>query len=288
MESFSIPDDRTLLLIASIIYALTFIYARTSISFIKRYNSIVFYVLMGSGFLIQSIGLYNRGITDQSFPLNNMMEILQVITWTAVMLEFILRPAFRLHMLGFFTSGFAAIIGLFSLANSTWDSLPVNPSNPSNPWISFHAALAVFSYGVFALLAITSLMHVIQHQGLRKKRSNGMFIKLPAITQLDEINKRLLLMGTSILTIAIGLGFANWAHDPEGVGTKKLFAALFVWAAYLLAHWLRAKKKLIASHFSWACIALFIIALLSLWPLNKTPDESDVNTVNQIQVPSDN
>lgn len=259
-------NDRSMLSLGTSFYVLAFAYAVVSMMMRRSHRLTVFYLLLTTGFAMQSYGLYHRGIVDQSFPLNNTFEILMVIGWCAVMLEFVIRPAFHLRLLGFFTSALAGALGALAFAVSAWDSPVPPPAEAVNPWIGFHAALAVFSYGIFAMLAMTAVMFLLQHYALRKRQSGGLFTRLPALTQLDDINKRLLLMGVSVLSIAIGLGFANWVNHPEeAVGSQKLVAALIVWMLYLGAHQLRARKILIASQFAWVCLLLFVLALLSVW-----------------------
>lgn len=264
----ALHNDHNLLWLGTALYLLAFTYALLALAANRRHRLIVFYLLLTIGFVFQGFGLYRRGLSDQSFPLNNTFEILMLMGWSAVMLEFIVRPAFRLRLLGFFTTGLAGGLGALALAIPSWDTPVIPPQTPANPWIGFHAAMAVFSYGVFALLAMTALMYLLQHYALRGKQGGGLFERLPSLKQLDTINQRLLLMGVSLLSLAIALGFANWANHPEGLHTHKLWAAMVVWALYLSAHRLRVKKLLIASQFAWACILLFAIALLSLWPLS--------------------
>jgi len=268
-------DAKSLLWCGSLLYGLAFLYVLVALRIKRKLHYLVFYILLTAGFLFQSGGLYERGLADKSFPLNNTFEILQVIGWSAVMLEFVIRPAFNLRMLGFFTAALAGSLSLISFAVSAWDSSIAIPTDPHNPWVSFHAAIAVFSYGIFAILAVTSLMYLIQHYGLRRRQTGEIFTRLPSVKQLDDIGKRLLLSGVSLLTIAIAMGFANLLKDPEGVGYDKLIAAMLVWAAYLITYRIRASKRLIASQFAWACMVLFLAALLSLWPLNRSESKAD-------------
>jgi len=271
-------DARSLLWCGAVLYGLAFSYAFISLRIKRKQYHLVFYILLTVGFAFQSIGLYERGLIDQSFPLNNTFEILQVIGWSAVMIEFVIRPAFNLRMLGFFTAGLSGCLCLISFSTNSWDTVVTVPTDPRNPWISFHAAIAVFSYGIFAILAVTSVMYLIQHHGLRRRQTGELFTRLPSVKQLDNIGKRLLLAGVSLLTIAIAMGFANLLKEQDGVGYGKLIAAMVVWLSYLITYRIRVSKRLIASQFAWACVLLFLMALLSLWPLNAPVGETEAIT----------
>ncbi len=263
MLSF-LQNDRSVLWLSTAFYILAFAYAMVSLLLKKEHRIVIFYALLTSGFAIHSFALYNRGIADQAFPLNNTFEILMVISWSAVMLEFTIRPAFRLRLLGFFTSALTSLLGVCALSIPNWDAPITITTKTANPWIGFHAALAVFSYGVFALLATTAIMYLIQHYALRKIQSGGLFQRLPSVSQLDTINRRLLLVGVSILTVSIAIGFANHLRIQGNVSMEKLLIATTVWVAYVFIHQLRSRKVLIASHFAWTCLIMFLFALLSL------------------------
>ncbi|MBC2593980.1 cytochrome c biogenesis protein CcsA [Ruficoccus amylovorans] len=264
------PDLHTghpLFWIGTVLYALSFLFALVSISSEQRLIRSVFMTLLAGGFLFQSLGLYFRGIEERAFPLTNPFEILQVLSWSAVCVNLILRPLFRLSLLNFFSAGLATLLGALSLANLHWDYNAVPTHIGSNPWVGFHAVLAVFSYGVFGVLAITSLMYLIQNYGLNRRRAGALFSLLPAIRQLEDINSKLIVFGVSVLTVSVAIGCLNWIALPGTIGALKLSVAIAVWAAYLVLLFLRNTNRLIASPFARACVILFVAALVSLWPL---------------------
>lgn len=272
-------DDRIFFWIAAGLYTISFILALVTLPTRHSVARIAFHSILIGGFVFQGLGLYLRGIQVQAFPLMNEFEVLQVLGWSAVLLDLIIRPLFKLRLLSFFTAALAAGLCITSLLVPTWDYLPQSIGS-GTPWIGFHAALAIFSYSVFALLGVTSLMYLIQHYGLETKRSGGLFALLPAIRQLEDINSRLILLGVSILSVAVVIGFLNWLTYPATVSTTKLWIACAIWAAYLLVLILRLANRLFASRFAGACLALFLLALLSLWPLIPGKKSSSTTPVN--------
>jgi ABC-type uncharacterized transport system permease subunit len=277
------PETHTgysLFWIGTVLYALSFLFALVSITSEKRLIRSVFMTLLVGGFIFQSLGLYFRGIDERAFPLTNPFEILQVLSWSAVCVNLILRPLFRLNLLNFFSAGLATLLGALSLGNPHWDYTAIPTHIGSNPWVGFHAVLAVFSYGVFGVLAITSLMYLIQNYGLNRRKAGGIFSLLPAIRQLEDINSKLIVFGVSVLTVAVAIGCLNWIALPGTIGALKLFVAIAVWAAYLCLLVLRNTNRLIASPFARACVILFAAALLSLWPLmlRTAPDSPPTGT----------
>ncbi len=262
-----IYSDRALFWIGSVLYTMAFFFALVSLSSEKRLLRSIFMTLLMGGFIFQSLGLYFRGIEEHAFPLTNPFEILQVMAWCAVGINLVLRQVFKLNLLNVFSAGLSMLLCVLSLTNPDWDYTVRQGVTSGSPWVGFHAALAIFSYGVFGVLAITSIMYLIQNYGLTQRKSGKLFNLLPAIRQLEDINSKLIVFGVSVLTVAVCIGFLNWLATPGTVGLLKLLVAVAVWAAYGILLYLRNTHKLIASPFARACVILFIAALLSLWPL---------------------
>ena len=155
--------------------------------------SAVNYAAVVAGYLLQLVGLGLRGRAVGGCPLGNTFEIFQFTAWSAITLYLVVGVTFRKSLLGYFTSCLAAALTLVSLAIPAWDATRRTHIFGGNPWIELHAALALFSYGVFALLALTSLMFLLRNYSLKTKHLGGWFSFLPSILDLDHIGVRLLL-----------------------------------------------------------------------------------------------
>jgi ABC-type uncharacterized transport system permease subunit len=268
----SLPTDRALLWLGALLYLAGFLTGLAALT--RRQPSggsrTILNTLLVGGWVFQMAGLYVRGLAVGGCPLGNTFEIVQFVAWSAMVLYFFVGTAFRVSLLGLFSAGYAATLALVSLLIAPWDAVHGEKIFGNNPWIELHAALAVFSYGVFGLLALTSLMQLLQHWSLRQKRLNGFFWFLPSVVQLDQINLRLLLLGVLLLTFSLGVGAAWWLRDLASVDRPKLFVTLGVWLAYLIVLLLRRGGRLVSVRFAWVCVALFLVALLSLGPVNTS------------------
>jgi ABC-type uncharacterized transport system permease subunit len=269
MYSF-ISEERALIWTAALLYLVAFVFGFYSLSQSKRYPRIILLTLVIVGFLFQTLGLYERGLKTSSCPLGNPFEIIQFITWTAILLYLVIGPAFRMSLLGFFSAGLAAGLGLLSLLIPEWDRAYETGPFGINPWIETHASMALFSYGIFATLALTSAMYLVQNYGLKQKRSKGMVSFLPSILQLDQMNKRLLFMAVVVFTFAISVGMVQWVDDFSQIQNTKLIFALAIWLSYLIVLILRVLNYLIGIKFAWTCVVLFTASLLTLWPIDAS------------------
>jgi HemX protein len=228
------------------------------------------YALIALGYALQLAGLGVRGRAVGGCPLGNQFEIFQFTAWSAITLYLVVGVTFRNSLLGYFTSSLAATLTLVSLAIPAWDATQRTHIFGSNPWIELHAALAVFSYGVFALLSLTSIMFLLRNYSLKSKHLGGWFSFLPSILDLDHIGVRLLGAGVTILTAAVAVILTYYLRDTSSANLAKIIATVAVWLAYVIALVLRLRGVLLANRFAWSCLALFVAALLSLGPVDRS------------------
>lgn len=268
----SLFSDRPLLWFGALLYLAGF--AVGCLTLARRKNSggphAILTTLLAGGLFFQTTGLYLRGMAVGGCPLGNTFELFQFVAWSAMVLYFVVGATFRVSLLGLFTAGYAAALAFISLLVPQWDVVRGLKIFGNNPWIEFHAALAVFSYGVFGLLAVTSSMHLLQTFSLKNKKLDGFFWFLPSVVQLDQINFRFLLTGVALLTLSLGVGAAWWVRNTDSVDTAKLAITVGIWAAYAIASGLRWRGRLVSVRFAWVCIVMFALALFSLQPVNAS------------------
>jgi ABC-type uncharacterized transport system permease subunit len=272
--------DRTWLWLAAALYVAGFAAGTIHVWQDRRQSPWFLYALIAAGWLTQTLGLYLRGMEVGGCPLGNTFEIFQFTAWSAITLYLVIGATFRLSMLGYFTAVLATVLTVVSLALPSWDATRRAGIFGGNAWIEFHAALALFSYGVFALLALTAMMFLLRHYSLTHQRLSGFFAFLPSIRELDHINVRLLATGCILLGTALAVGAIHSVREPDAVNLGKLLATLSVGLAYTVALALRLRGWLVARRFAWVCLGLFLAALLSLQPVdasrNSAPEPAAV------------
>jgi HemX protein len=263
-------SDRQWLWCAAGFYSAGLLLGTVSLIRGQRTSGLLIYLAILAGFVLQNIGLAIRGHATGGCPLGNRFEIFQFMSWSAITLYLVVGVTFRSSLLGYFTSGLGATLTLLSLSIPSWDAVRRTHIFGGNPWIELHAALAIFSYGVFGLLALTSGLFLLRHFSLKSKHLGGWFSFLPSIMDLDHIEVRLLGAGVTLLTLALIFGSVYWSRDTATVGHAKLVATVAVWAAGVIALVLRALGRLLSKTFAWTCLALFGAALLSLEAVDES------------------
>jgi len=256
--------DRQWLWFAAGFYLAGFLAGSVSLFRGGRPSNALIYSLICAGYFLQWIGLGIRGKLVGECPLGNTFELFQFIAWSAITLYLLVGVTFRSSILGFFTACLATTFTVVSLSIPAWDATQRAHIFGGNPWIEFHAALALFSYGLFALLALTSAMFLFRNYSLKSKHLGGWFSFLPSIVDLEHIGIRLLVAGVALLGAALAVGWVYWSRDFASVSGGKAFATIAVWALYAVALILRLSSKLLSKRFAWTCVVLFVVALGSL------------------------
>ncbi len=256
--------DRTWLWFAAACYLAGFALGTIAVIRERKLSRAVMYAIISAGFVLQTLGLYVRGLEVKGCPLGNTFELFQFLAWSAIALYLVIGATFRLSLLGYFTSVLATALTVVSLAFPSWDPPTRASIFGGNAWIEFHAALALFSYGVFALLTLTSLMYVLQVFSLKRQHLHGLFSFLPSIRELDQISLRLLAAGVILLTASLGVGAVYWLDDIGAVNASKLAVTVAVWAAYAVVLVLRLRSVLVGQRLAGWLLALFVVVLLTL------------------------
>lgn len=262
--------DRTWLWLAAACYLAGAALGTLSLLRERRHSRAVMYFILAAGYAFQTFGLYLRGVAVKGCPLGNTFELVQFTAWSAATLYLVVGPAFRLSLLGYGTALLSAGLSVTALLVPAWDAAKRVHIFGGNAWIELHAALALFSYGVFGLLALVAGMYWIRDHGLRSKQVGGAYVFLPSIRDLDQIGLRLLAAGVALLAASLAVGSVWWLREPSTVNLVKLLATVGVFVAYSLALALRLTRRLVGRRWAVACALLFVAALLSIVPVDSS------------------
>lgn len=219
-----------------------------------------------AGHSVTAAGLYVRGLERAALPVGNVFELLHALAWGVVAADIFLRLATSVRLPAAPVAGLAALFGAAAFAVPGFDG-PATGAVGGNPWVGFHVAAVVLAFSLFAALALNSLAYLIQHAALSGHRPGVVSRVLPPLRQLDRVGVQLLGVGVGLLTLALAIGFAG-VQSAAGATSVKLLSALAVWVGYLTLFALRRTERIGARGCARAGVALFLLALLSLWPAN--------------------
>ncbi|MGC9450996.1 MAG: cytochrome C assembly family protein [Oceanipulchritudo sp.] len=268
--------DQWLLLIGTMAYVAALVLTLVRLSHRREPMHGTNLILILAGWLMQTTGLWLVGIEAGSCPIRNPFEVLQFVSWSIVLLYLFTGQVFRLSMFGTGSASLAAIIGILAfLMPGAHTSEPTSLLG-GDPRIEAHAALALFSYGIFGLLAVLSALYLLQNNSLKTKRNAGIFRFLPPLVEMDTVLFRLLIMACVVYTVSVGIGALYWTGHLDEVALPKLIFTLALWIAYWVVLLMRAASKLFGTRLAWTCIFLLIAALLILWPVEASRVHSEL------------
>jgi HemX protein len=246
-----------------------------------------FLIILG-GWLLQSAGLWLLGMDAGSCPIRNPFEVLQFVSWSIVVLYLFTGQVFRLSLFGSGSASLAAVISLLAFLIPGGMAVGSHSLLGGDPLIETHAALALLSYGIFGLLAVLAALYLLQNHSLKTKRHAGVFRFLPSIMDMDTVLLRLLIMACVVYTVSILIGALYWVDHMEQVSLPKMVFTMALWIAYCVVLFMRTALKLFGTRLAWSCLALFVVALLTLWPVEASRDRGPPVDPSAISPPPGN
>jgi ABC-type uncharacterized transport system permease subunit len=254
--------DRILLVISTLCFLFGFAHTVRSLrSRGYRHSRLNFFSIL-SGFLFQTAFLYVRGEQIGRCPLTTTFEFLIFLSWSVVLFYLLIGPAYRLSLLGAFTS---PVVFLFQVvALLALSAAPGAPRPPASGWLELHAALSVVAYGAFALAGVAGVMYLTQDRQLKTHHIHSIFFHLPPIRDLATANRRLILVGFGLFSVALTAG---WAHGTAHLTALRILSVA-IWLLYggVLAAvlWHRISPRRVA----WFSVGAFAAVLSTMWGLS--------------------
>lgn len=220
---------------------------------------------MALGLVFQLLFLKSRASLHHHCPITSLYEVICFVSWAIVMLYFVVGPAFRLSLLGFFTAPLVALFQLLALA--VRGDAPPRPMSPANFWLELHASISLFAYGAFALACVAGVMYLVQDRQLRRGHMKALFYQLPSIRHLGSAITRLLWAGFLLLTVGIGAALMMEKMPSAG----KLAIIVLVWVVYggLLAA--QILHRLGTRRMATGAVLAFALPVLSYWIITQPP-----------------
>ncbi len=189
------------------------------------------------GWLLLALSLLTRAIIVGRGPWGSMFEFAVAFAFGIVSAYLFLERRYPIRSLGFLPLGVASFLLLYAFSllltlsvpgSTTLPTFePLVPALDNAPLLTIHVAMAMISYGIFAVSFAAAVGYLAQGQGDR-------FAWLPSHKTLDEVAYRAVIIGFPIFATMIILGswWASiawgryWGWDPKET------SALVTWLIY--------------------------------------------------------
>src|SRR5438067_2507226 len=253
--------ERALLVASTFCFLLGFAYTMFALGTGRYRPSRFNFAAILLGFVFQTAFLFLRGDAIGHCPLTNLFEVFIFLSWSMVLLYMMVGTAYRLSLLGAFTSPLVFVFQVFALT-----ALPDTPRaiarSAPNPWLELHAAISIIAYGAFALACVAGVMYLVQERQLKTHQIHSFFFQMPPIADLATAMDRLLLTGFVLLTVGLLSGFAvgfDWLQVTWGVGVWMIYAGILH-----AEKWKRITPRRAAQ----LAVIAFSLTLTTLWGLS--------------------
>jgi HemX protein len=258
--------DRYLLIASTVCFLAavvhTVIELRAKVFRPMRFN----FFAIGLGFIFQTAFLSFRGHQLGRCPITNLFEVFVFLAWSVALIYILVGPAYRLSLMGAFTSPLVLLLQGFALITPIDVRQPVQVS--ANSWLEFHASISLVAYGAFALACIAGVMYLVQERQLKTHHLHSIFYHLPPLTNLFAAITRLLWLGFTLYTLGIVSGFLTGHPLPH----IQIVAAIGLWLLYAAILQARYLKWLAPKRVAALCIIGFSAALALLWGITFTSE----------------
>ncbi len=255
--------DRLLLVISTFCFLFGFAHTMHALGArTYRPSRLNFFAIL-SGFLLQTAFLEVRGQQIGRCPLTNLFEVLIFLSWSMVLFYLLIGPAYRLSLLGLFTSPLVFLFQVGALLAPGID-IPAKARLAPNAWLELHAAISVVAYGAFALAFVAGVMFLAQERQLKTHHLGTIFYQLPPIRDLAVANRRLVVTGFILLTIGLLAGFAMGNLHAHLV---KISWSIGVWLLYGLMLVAVFRHSISNRLVAWWSVGAFSIVVCTLWGL---------------------
>lgn len=215
------------------------------------------------GFVFQCLFLWKRSELHGRCPITSGSEILVFISWSIVIMYFVLGRAFRLSLLGVFTGPIVLFFQAIALTFLATNDPGARPAETLDPWLEMHASMSLLAYGAFALAAIASIMYLLQNRQLKSRHPGRLSRRLPPVKYLADALIRLLIIGQLLMTIGVVSAFfmektPSSLHMAASGGVWLLYGAILTYQLFRRQA-PRALARCAIVAFSFAVVTLLLI-----------------------------
>jgi ABC-type transport system involved in cytochrome c biogenesis permease subunit len=220
-------------------------------------------LLIRAGWVCHTAAVILRGFELGRLPFTTMAEMISLVIWAVILLDFWVERRGRVRPLSAFVLPVVLALGLGLPTGLR--SIVLEPPIQSG-WIVVHVALILVGLAALVLNFGGALMYLLQEHQLKVKRPGAVYYRLPALETLDRLTVATLTVGFPFLTVGLALGAlsarAAWgsvvALDPV------VLFSLLMWAIYaaillgrVVGHW-RGRR---AAYFSIVGFCAMLVTL---------------------------
>jgi cytochrome c-type biogenesis protein CcsB len=227
--------------------------------------------ILGVGVVSHLGVLVLLGVSLGRLPLGGSLESLGAYAWLVYAFYLVLESKVRESSIGAFVLPVATTLYVVSLF--VWRPTVLADSILDSGWFELHAVSIFIAYSAFSIAFCTGIMYLTLARQLERKQTGRLFVRLPSLATLDQVNYRAVAIGFSLLAVGMITGMA-WAHSAWGVAWSwepVQTCALVTWLIYaaylharLVAGWQGARVMTLAVMGFFFSLVTYMVASLMM------------------------
>ncbi|MGA2150048.1 MAG: cytochrome c biogenesis protein CcsA [Bryobacteraceae bacterium] len=225
--------------VAAALYSLGLLHAILTVVRRKEHLFRVALAAFTFGSAFHFVSIVEDGIRNHRCPINNFYETLSMCAFLIVLLYLFAHWRYRLESVSVLIFPLVFVMSLVAtLGNpvSAWTSPAVR-----NTWLTVHIVLVLLGYAALVMMAVSSLLYLIQERELKAKKPRKFYYRLPALGTLDDLISKSMAAGFVLITLAVIAG-STWAFielKSAWIRDPKIAISFLTWLIYLAMVFLR-------------------------------------------------
>jgi HemX protein len=200
-----------------------------------------------------------------TMPLSSIHDAASFLALSILLVYMIIELSLNNRASGLFILSFAFILEVISTFYLTWEK--ETSELLTNPYFAVHASMSVMGYTALSLSAIYALMYIIQNRNLKKKKMGLLYTQLPALTYLEKMSIRSVVIGIILLGLGIMHGHFQsnrvfgtyFPMDPKVLLSDAIW--LFYFFGYILSRIMKWRGRWMANL---ALSGFFVLLMVSV------------------------
>lgn len=188
-------------------------------------------LLVGSGLLLHGVALAVLWTDQGGLPVG-LAQGFSTVAFLSLAIFFVLELLYRRSVLGAFVTPLAVAV-LVPGVLLRGGVAPLAPPG-REPLLPVHVSAALLGLAAFAVAAMVAAMYLLMERQVKAKRFGLLFARLPSLTFLDDLHRKLVLWGFVALSLTLVSGAFFASRSPGGFWQWewKTVATVLAWGVF--------------------------------------------------------
>ena len=206
--------------------------------------------------------IVTRQLILNTMPLSTMHDAFSFLAFSILVVYLIIEISLNNKASGFFVLSLAFLLELISSFNLSWEK--ETNALLTNFYFTIHASMSIMGYTALSLSAIYALMYIYQNRNLKLKRIGRLSSQFPALTYLEKMSIRSVVIGIILLGLGIFHGHiqANRTFGTYYPVDVKVIVSDLIWLFYLAGYVLSRIMKWRGKWMAWLSVSGFAFLMI--------------------------